>query len=296
LRTIDAEPASFAAASAQDQDEAIMADNPLFYHSITPLDRVKHRGLRLKNGADRFAFASKTHIIPAVIDEFAMASRHLPIVFLPASPLPAAVFLVGLRPGQNVFVNAEGGWSGGYIPAFARRYPFMLGELDKGGTVACIDETYDGLNQTIGERLFAEDGSDTPLLTERIKLINDYFAAAKRTDGLAKTLNELRLLRGVTIESKLDSGSSAALHGCLTVDEAKLNALPEADFLRLRSEGLLPAIYAHLLSLASVDRLQRTEAASESASQAQGAVPAKEANGAANQPKVEAARGARKGA
>ena len=242
-----------------------MVDSPLFYRSITPLNREKHRALRIRSNENRFAFASKAHLIPAVIDEFATASRHLPIVFLPASSLPSPVFLVGLRPGENALVNADGAWSGAYIPAFVRRYPFMLGELDKGGALACVDEKYEGFNETIGERLFAEDGSDTPFLVERIKLINDYFAAAKRTDGLVKTLNELQLLRGVTIESKRDSGASTALHGFLVVDEPKLNTLSDSEFLRLRTEGLLPAIYAHLFSLASVDRLQPNEDAGANA-------------------------------
>ena len=91
----------------------------------------------------------------------------------------------------------------------------------------------------------------------RIKLINDYFAAAKRTDILLKALSDLELLRPVTIESKLPLGSSAILHGFLTIDEAKLNALKNEDFLRLRQEGLLLAIYAHLLSLSMIERLRR---------------------------------------
>ncbi|WP_158812574.1 SapC family protein [Methylocapsa sp. S129] len=247
-----------------------MVDNPLFYQSIVPLNRERHRSLRLKHDGQQFAFAAKTHIIPAVIDEFPAASRHLPIVFVPASPLPTSVFLVGLRPGQNVFVDGDGKWTEGYIPAFARRYPFMLGEMEQGGPVACIDEKYDGFGAKTGERLFGDDGGDSPFLQERIKLTTDYFAAAKRTDAFLRTLNDLQLMRQVTIESKAELGSSAILHGFLTIDEAKLNALSDEDFLRLRKEGLLPAIYAHLLSLASIDRLQRASAASDAEAKALG--------------------------
>jgi hypothetical protein len=45
------------------------------------------------------------------------------------------------------------------------------------------------------------------------------------------------------------------MHGLMAVDEWHLAALPDADFLDLRREGLLAPIYAHLLSLAAVDRL-----------------------------------------
>jgi SapC len=57
-------------------------------------------------------------------------------------------------------VDSNGAWSGSYIPAFVRRYPFMLGEMGNDRSVACIDEKYEGLNPTIGERLFTEDGAD----------------------------------------------------------------------------------------------------------------------------------------
>jgi hypothetical protein len=237
-----------APAVTQKGEGETMIDKPLFYQSIVPLNRERHRRLRLDQEGPQFAFAAKTHVIPAVIDEFAAASRRLPIVFLPASPLPTSVFLVGLRPGENVFVDAKGKWTDGYIPAFVRRYPFMLGEIEQGGPVACIDEQFANFDKDKGERLFADDGAETPFLKGRIQLINDYFAAAQRTDVLLKALSDLQLLRPVTIESKLPLGSSAILHGFLTIDETKLNALTNEDFLRLRQEGLLLAIYAHLLT------------------------------------------------
>lgn len=238
-----------------------MAENPLFYQTIVPLNRERHRDLRLKQEGQQYAFAAKSHVIPAVVDEFAAAARFLPIVFLPASPLPTSVFLVGLRPGQNALIENDGKWTEGYVPAFARRYPFMLGETGPGvSPVACIDEKYDGFaEKTGGERLFAEDGGDTPFLQGRIKLVNDYYAAAQRTDAFLRTLNELQLLRPVTIESKLELGSSAILHGFLTIDEARLNGLADDEFLQLRKQGFLPAIYAHFLSLGSIDRLRRPQ-------------------------------------
>ncbi len=238
-----------------------MTDNPLFYRSIVPLNRQRHRGLRLKTDGQRFAFAASTHLVPAVVDEFVAASRTLPIVFLPATPHPTPVFLVGLRPGQNQFVDDAGRWAEGYVPAFARRYPFMLGEPEQGAPVVCIDEKYEGLKDGAnGESLFAEDGADTPFLQEQVKFVNDYFAAAKRTDAFLRTLSEMQLLRAVTIELKLHPGAGETLHGFLAVDEQKLDGLTDEEFLRLRKEGLLPAIFAHLFSLGATDRLRQLAA------------------------------------
>jgi hypothetical protein len=238
-----------------------MSENPIFYSSIIPLDRERHRNLRLKSDAGQYAFAAKTHVIPALVDEFPAACRQLPIVFLTAAQKPSSVFLVGLRAGHNAFVTEQGNWVDGYVPAFVRRYPFMLGETAEGGALACIDEKYKGLNGKTGERLFAEDGGETPFLKDRIKFMNDYLQSANKTTLFLRRLDELQLFRSVNIESKVEGGASAVFHGFMTIDEAKLNALSDADFLRLRAEGLLPAIYAHLISLASVSRLQQLYAA-----------------------------------
>jgi hypothetical protein len=242
-----------------------MTTHPLFYRSVVPLNREAHRKLRLDQGDQPYAFASKTHIIPAVIDEFPVAARHLPILFVPGSPLPSPVFLVGLTPGQNVFVDGQGNWSNSYVPAFVRRYPFMLGETPEGGSLACIDETFPAFKKSNGEALFERDGSDSVFLQQKIRLINDYFAAAKRTDAFARVLHDLQLLRGVTIETKAE-GVSAALHGLLVVNETRLNELPADDFMNLRQQGFLSVIYAHIVSLNAMDALRQATFGSIAAS------------------------------
>jgi hypothetical protein len=241
--------------------ECVMAESPLFYQNIVPLDRARHRDLRLVRDKRPFAFAATSHIIPAVVDEFVAGARYLPILFLPATPHPTPVFLVGTRTGQNLYIDSEGKWIDPYVPAFVRRYPFMLGTPEGASPVICVDDKYESLRQKdVGERLFAEDGADTPLLQEYARLTETYFAAAKRTENFLETLAALQLLRSVTVEIRSDTGASTALHGFQTIDENRLNTLSDADFLKLRAEGLLPAIYAHLFSLTAVDRLRQLSA------------------------------------
>jgi hypothetical protein len=43
----------------------------------------------------------------------------------------------------------------------------------------------------------------------------------------------------------------------LTVDPGRLDELSDEDFLRLRREGLLPAIYAHISSLSCIDAIRK---------------------------------------
>ncbi len=237
-----------------------MADNPLFYKSIVPLNRESHKALRLRAMDRPYAFAEGSHMIPALVEEFGAACRHLPIVFLMGTGGLSPVFIVGLKPGRNDFVNDEGRWTAGYIPAFLRRYPFMFGEVQGRDPVVCIDQSYEGLSSEEGEKLFDEQGAETPMLREKIKFVNDYFQSARRSEILGKRIQENDLLRAISLEAKLPGGGSTTVHGFFAIDENKLTALPDAAFLQLRKDGLIGPLYAHLLSLSAVDKLAVPEA------------------------------------
>ncbi|HTM76899.1 MAG TPA: SapC family protein [Devosia sp.] len=78
----------------------------------------------MERPGEPFGFARTTQFIPAVIDEFASACRELTIVFVPGPDRPSPVFLVGFTGGRNLMISDAGEWSGTYVPAFLRRYPF----------------------------------------------------------------------------------------------------------------------------------------------------------------------------
>lgn len=234
-----------------------MADSVIFYGNIIPLDRDNHRDFSFDVGDDRFRFAATSHVVPAVFDEFVAAAAHLPIVFLPGVSAPVPVFLVGLRAGKNALVSGEGRWLGNYIPAYLRRYPLMFGEIEGRDPITCIDSSYAPPHDKPGERIFSHEGAELPVLVERMTLMNEFFHAAKRGESAVATLVQLDLLRPVTIDAKFESGESLALHGMLTVDAGRLSELSSDDFLRLRNEGLLPAIYAHMMSLNAIDGVRK---------------------------------------
>ncbi|MFE1599562.1 SapC family protein [Methylobacterium sp. ID0610] len=236
-----------------------MSTLPLFYRSVVPLDRDAHRTWSLAN-PQRFAFARASHLVPAVVDEFAAACRHLPILFLPESLGPTPVFLTGLVPGRSALIDGEGAWTGRYLPAYLRRYPFILGETEGAPPVICLDDADAALvgpasdaEESGRQPLFAADGSDTPLLQERVRLVVEYAEAARRTTAFGRTLQDLGLLRALTVQGQDPAtGEGHTLHGVMGVDEAALGALPEEGVARLRREGVLAAVYAHLVSLQTV--------------------------------------------
>jgi hypothetical protein len=230
-----------------------MVETPLFYKKIVPLNREAHKGLHVDASAGRFGFARHAHMIPAVTDEFGAGSRALPIVFVPGPNQASPVFLLGLRPGENIFVADDGRWTAPYIPAYVRRYPFIIGEVSNGEPMVCIDEAAEGLRAGSGEALFQESGDDTPALANTIKFINDYLLAAKRTEAFVADLQTLGLFRSITIDLRSPHGQTKTLHGVMSVDVEKLQTLEDDKFLQLRSSGYLPLIYAHLNSLGVIE-------------------------------------------
>lgn len=232
---------------------------PLFYRRVVPLDSVSHRRVNLAVPDRPLGYARGANVIPALLDEFVPAAGEMPIAFIPGADHPSAVFVTGLRPGSNLFIDEAGHWVGAYVPAYLRRYPFIIGDVPNGQPILCMDADYEGFNETSGTPLFAEDGKPSEAVTQALALAQSYKAAAERTDRVSKRLRELGLFRSVTLDARLASGQTTVVHGLLIVDEEVLEALPADQLAELHAEKLLKPIYAHLLSLGTLSRLGERE-------------------------------------
>ncbi|HEX7810659.1 MAG TPA: SapC family protein [Burkholderiales bacterium] len=224
----------------------------LFYHKPTALNREAHRKLKVR-GVPSLAYAAHTNSVPLTGNEFALAGRQLPIVFVPdANKNLSPIALLGLRKDENLFVEADGRWTGGYIPAFIRRYPFVL--IDKGGGefMVGIDEAYAGFNPDEGEPMFAEDGTDGPALKRAVEFLNAYQIEAKRTQDFLAHLQRLDLLIPRVINVTQKDGTKFKLEGLYVVDEAKLSKLDDKDSGTLLRSGHMGWIYMHLVSVHNI--------------------------------------------
>lgn len=228
--------------------------NPLFYQRIVPLDSAAHCTLRLAPVARPYGFAGEANLIPALVEEFGAAAGVMPVAFLPGADKPAAVFVVGFKPVQNLFVTAEGQWAGSYVPAYLRRYPFIMGDVPGGQPILCVDGAFAGLGDA-GEPLFLEAGTPAPVVTQALTLAENYRLGAQRTDEFCMTLQRLKLFRSVTLEAKPPDAQSVVVHGLMVVDEEALNALPSTDLAELQRQKFLRPIYAHLISLGALPKL-----------------------------------------
>ncbi|AMO23971.1 SapC family protein [Ramlibacter solisilvae] len=226
----------------------------LYYERPVLLDRDKHRRWRVTAGSG-FAFARKANSICLAGVEFGEAMKEYAIVFTRmASRRIAPVAMLGLRSRENLFVEDDGRWAGQYVPAFLRRYPFVLAHLGEQLAV-CIDEAHTGLHQDRGEPLFDAQGGDTPLLANALEFLQRFQQEFARTEAFCQRLEQAGLLREMDAKAELADGRSFTVNGLLVVDEPRLMALPDAVALSLFRTGELHLVAMHLASLSNMRRL-----------------------------------------
>lgn len=229
----------------------------LFYEKPVQLNADVHRNARLGALAGNYAFAQKTNSIPLAAVEFFDTAREYPIAF--TGKEGGALFpiaLMGVRQNENLFVSADGKWEGRYVPAFVRRYPFVLAEKDDAEDFnVYLDEAYPGFGAADGERLFTDEGEHTPLLKQALEFLGTYQGEIKRTRLFVERLQALDLLIPRVLEVVRKDQGPLVLQGFSVVDEGRLMGLGDAQLLELARSGLLAWIYAHLMSLGNVSDL-----------------------------------------
>lgn len=225
---------------------------PLFYNALEPLSSEAHAKFKLRQ-AESAPFFVGQHAIPITSDEFVSAQRRLPIVFTSGDDaIPIA--LMGLNEGVNVFVGDDGKLSENvYVPAYVRRYPFMLAKLhpDAQEMSLCFDPTADTLGAfDDGQALF--DGTEPSQVTKDILSFNEQFEqAGARTANFMTELRELDLLMEGEVTIQADGYEQPFIYrGFQIINEEKLTELRGDQLRKIHKSGMLPLIYAHLFSLA----------------------------------------------
>lgn len=227
----------------------------LLYKEIKALNRDAHKVLKVKP-ADDCAFAAETHLVPLAGLEFFQAARHYPIVFIGQDDQLMPIALLGLQEGQNSYLDESNKWQANtYIPAFVRRYPFVLAQDDADNFTVCFDAAYSGWNEEEGRELFTADGENSAYLDEMIQFLQNFTAEMERTRELVKALNALQLLTPRTLQLTHPSGESFVMRDFHAVDEARFAELTDEQVLSLNKSGFLGWIYAHLMSLGNANGL-----------------------------------------
>jgi len=226
---------------------------PLFYNGLEPLSSELHPDHKVRS-QEAAPFLATQHAVPITVDEFPLVQRFMPIVFsVGDDAIPLA--LMGLNEGVNVFVDDGGKLleTNFYVPAYVRRYPFMLARLrpDAQELSLCFDPTADAVGAfDEGEPLFA--GGQPTEATKAILAFNETFEqAGQRTQAFMAELREQGLLMDGEVSIQPEGAAQPFVYrGFQMVNEEKLNDLRGDQLRKIMKSGMLPLLHAHLFSLA----------------------------------------------
>ena len=238
-------------ATAKEQPNGL----PLFYQKPVALDKGVHAKTMVTTEMT-LSFAAKVNAVPVTIVELPQLMQHYPIAFSAAAPAtPLAV--LGLRDGENLFVNKKGEWlADTYIPAYIRRYPFIFARNETGDKLTlCIDDADGILKEKNGNALFDDKGEPSPLTANALEFCRSYQVAAEQTQLFSASIEASNILVERHVEMRQPDGNVLTLSGFRQVDEEKFYQLPEATVLDWHKNHWTSSIYAHLYSAGNWGKL-----------------------------------------
>jgi hypothetical protein len=222
--------------------------NPIFLNSVT------HRSVRVAP-VSNYLFAKTLNSVVIVGQEFLESAKFYPVVFTRSKDQEIVpVTILGLRDADNLFVSEEGAWKdGAYVPAFFRRYPFILASnVDQDGSFAvCVDSQFEGFGKKDGMALFNEKGEVTEEFGRVIEFLKNYQAQHTATKDMIRLLEEYGLFKDVSANITLPAGEKLGFAGLMMIDEMAMLNLEDGKVLNLFRRGFLSWIYAHLYSLSN---------------------------------------------
>ena len=228
---------------------------PLFYTALQPLNTQEHGKMKIRRLESATQMAN-AHAVPVTVEEFPLLQRHYPIVFsVGEDPIPLA--LMGLNDGQNVFLDETGKPrdQGLYIPAYMRRYPFLLARLrpESDELSLCFDPNSGAIGEfDEGEPLF--DGDQPSEATKAVLAFCEQFeTAGQRTGAFVQDLKKSGLLIDGEVAIQPEGAPQPFIYrGFRMVDEEKIRELRGDELRKMNQNGMLALIYAHLFSLSQI--------------------------------------------
>lgn len=230
------------------------------FRELVALNSKRHAALRVRLQTG-FEFARGVHMSALMQAELVRAAAIYPIVFVEDPDIDSfrPMALLGLREGENVYVDSDGTWLGSYIPAVIRAYPFALARAAAEGEserfAVCIDAASELVSLTEGARLFDSAGAPTEALEQAREWLQQIREMQLRTDAFCRALAARNLFTPFAVRARRGD-EALEVNGCYVINEERLDGLPDAKLFELRREGWLSSIYAHLVSLQQFERLE----------------------------------------
>ena len=243
----------------QPGNQPSVTGNVMMYENPKPLTKEKHKGYGVKQVEKPFEFMAKTHFMPVTASEFGSAATSYPVIFAGDTKTPLAV--MGIRDNENLFV--ENGKFGNtyYMPAFARRYPFVLaGDSANDRFVVCVDESAGCVTNKSPAQKFFDGDQPSQFTNEAFEFLKQFEQDRRATEQMINRFNELGLFehKDMHFRGTNPDGSQAErqkIADYFAVTDEKVRGLDEKTTKEFVGNGYMAVAYAHMLSLGNWQRL-----------------------------------------
>lgn len=218
----------------------------LFYQNPVPLDKNKHKRLKLKK-LDNLKFAAEANSVPVSGFEFFQCSRNYPVMFVKNASeefIPIALLSLSSK-GHNLGDR----WEDVYIPTFVRRYPFVL-EDQKG--VVMIDSDAPHLQEEEGAPLFDDEGEPTDTLKDIMRFLENVDQSYRLTQDYVKALKQKDLLQPCKGTVKFTDTTLKLDHLYVVEEKAFQKALSDDEVVEWYKKGWIAWTYAHIHSISAI--------------------------------------------
>lgn len=220
---------------------------PMFYNSLAVLNANDHSNLKLV-AQRKYSYAAKANSVPVLLGELPALLPHYPVVFTTGEE-PMLVALLGLRQDENLYVDEKGDWlEGTYVPAYVRRYPFILARVDDGNNMVLSADVHPDVLGPEGIDLF-QNGQPTDAARDAFRFCADFQKAWEETGVFCKEVRAAGLLKDQTCTLQPPTGAAIRLTGFCAVDEEALDGLDNHTANNWRKKHLLKYLYLHLASM-----------------------------------------------
>jgi len=230
--------------------------------NVTRLDNVTHADLRIAAGHGA-AFGDGVNQIALFVPEFEEAQRHYPILFRrQEAGVLQALAILGFDRDENLFLDGDR-WDADYVPALARRGPFLIG-LDGGEPLIHVDLDHPRVlaaGAGDGEALFLPQGGQAPALERAAEALRLIHVGHEAASAMTALFEELGLARPVTLNVQVSDSQSYSFKDYLAIAPGRIAELDGVALERLnQADFLLPAVFA-ASSLANMHRLSARKSA-----------------------------------
>lgn len=241
------------------QKNAAVSGNVMMYENPIPLTKDAHGKMGVKQVEKPFEFMETTHFMPITANEFGAACASYPIIFAGEDKTPLAV--MGIRQNENLFV--ENGLFDNlfYMPAFARRYPFVLaGDAENDRFVVCVDESAECVDSSDVAQPFFDGDQPSQFTNEAFEFLKKFEQDRRATQIMIDKFKELDLFeqKEMNFQGNNPDGSLAEkqkIADYFAVTDEKLRGLDQKTIGEFIENGYLAVAYAHMLSLNNWQRL-----------------------------------------